>query len=426
MRLLILGSGGREHALAWRLARDPGLNQLICAPGNPGMTAVATCRPASLADPDSIASLAGDLGVDLTIVGPEAPLAAGLVDLFEARGLAIVGPRQAAAELESSKAFAKDFMVRHQVPTARHRLVRAAGDAKRLLDSGEFGYPVVLKADGLAAGKGVVVAANRAEASAAVDSMMVERRFGQAGATLVVEEFLRGREASFFVLTDGRKAVELPSAEDHKRAFDADHGPNTGGMGAFAPSPLMTDEMRRRVVDEIVHPVLAGMREEGREYRGFLYVGLMLTAEGPKVVEFNVRLGDPETQVVLPLVGGELLPLLEGAARGRLDADRIETRAERAVGVVLASGGYPDAYKTGMAIGGVGEAEAMDGVLVFHAGTAARDGALVTAGGRVLTVVGRGTGFPAAIDAAYRAAGAITFEGMHMRRDIGRRAVEGR
>ena len=426
MRLLILGSGGREHALAWRLARDPGLNQLICAPGNPGMTAVATCRPASLADPDSIASLAGDLGVDLTIVGPEAPLAAGLVDLFEARGLAIVGPRQAAAELESSKAFAKDFMVRHQVPTARHRLVRAAGDAKRLLDSGEFGYPVVLKADGLAAGKGVVVAADRAEASAAVDSMMVERRFGQAGATLVVEEFLRGREASFFVLTDGRKAVELPSAEDHKRAFDADHGPNTGGMGAFAPSPLMTDEMRRRVVDEIVHPVLAGMREEGREYRGFLYVGLMLTAEGPKVVEFNVRLGDPETQVVLPLVGGELLPLLEGAARGRLDADRIETRAERAVGVVLASGGYPDAYKTGMAIGGVGEAEAMDGVLVFHAGTAARDGALVTAGGRVLTVVGRGTGFPAAIDAAYRAAGAITFEGMHMRRDIGRRAVEGR
>ena len=422
MNVLVVGGGGREHALVWALARDGGRPRLLCAPGNAGIASLATCVPANLGDPQALLAVADAARVDLTVVGPELPLTKGVVDLFVARGHAVVGPTQAAAELESSKAFAKAFMARYRVPTARYRVCDTAGDAITCLDHGGFGWPVVLKADGLAAGKGVVVATNRPMAEAAVRAAMIDRRFGEAGARLVIEEFLVGGEASFFVLTDGRTVVPLPSAQDHKRAYDNDQGPNTGGMGAFAPSPLVDDRMRDRILAEIVHPVIDGMRAEGREFRGFLYVGLMLTSEGPKVVEFNVRLGDPETQVVLPLLDGGLLTPLTQTAAGRLEGTGCGCRDGACVGVVLASGGYPEQYETGRAISGLDRAAAMDDVIVFHAGTARRGGDVVTAGGRVLTVVGCGPDLSQAARRAYESAEVISFDGRHMRRDIGARA----
>jgi len=426
MRVLVIGTGAREHALAWALARDPETDKLICAPGNPGTAQLATNVPVEVSDPSALLALAERESAGLTVVGPEVPLAAGVADRFAAAGRLLIGPTRVAAELESSKAFAKEFMARRRIPTARHRLATSADEAKTLLSTGEFGFPVVLKADGLAAGKGVVVAPDRQTALAAVEAMMVERRFGAAGARIVVEEYLEGREASFFVLTDGTRVVTLPSAEDHKRALDGDRGPNTGGMGAFAPSPLIDEPVGRRVLDEIVLPTLDGMRAEGREYRGFLYVGLMITRDGPKVVEFNVRLGDPETQVVLPMIEGRLLPLFESAARGRLVVDRVRTSADSLVGVVLASRGYPDHYEKGKPIAGLDEAAACPGALVFHAGTAVCDGRVVTAGGRVVTVVGRGATLGDAIGTAYGAAAHISFEGLSMRRDIGAKALEAR
>jgi len=423
MRVLIVGGGGREHALAWALARDPAVTGIVCAPGNAGIASLAASVPADVGDPSMLLALAVRERADLTIIGPELPLTTGVVDLFAANGHPIVGPTRAAAELESSKAFAKDFMARRRVPTAHYRVCDTADLASATLASGEFGYPVVIKADGLAAGKGVVVAPDRQAAEAAVRAAMVEKRFGDAGARLVVEECLEGQEASFFVLTDGCAVVPLPSAQDHKRAFDHDQGPNTGGMGAFAPSPLVDAAMTRRVLEAIVHPVIEGMRAEGREYRGFLYVGLMLTRDGPKVVEFNVRLGDPEAQVVLPLVDSGLLPLLSQAAAGRLEETACAVRDGAAVGVVLASAGYPEKYETGKPIAGLNRAASMRDVIVFHAGTARRGDEIVTAGGRVLTVVGLGGSYREAIARAYEAAGAISFEGRHMRRDIGQKAV---
>ena len=328
------------------------------------------------------------------------------------------GPTRDAAALESSKVFAKDLMVRYGIPTAPHAVVASADEALTALRSRTFGFPVVLKADGLAAGKGVVIAETLADAETAVRDMMVDRKFGEAGDRLVIEEFMRGREASFFVLTDGTHARVLPSAEDHKRAFDGDQGPNTGGMGAFSPSPLVDDACASRVLDQIVFPTLRAMAKEGRPFAGFLYCGLMLTADGPKVVEFNARMGDPETQVVLPALDEPLLPHLQAAARGELESGVFRTRPERFVGVVVASGGYPDRFETGKVISGLDAAES-HGALVFHAGTAARDGAVVTAGGRVLTVVGRGADFVAAREQAYRGVSCITFDGAFCRRDIG-------
>jgi phosphoribosylamine--glycine ligase len=423
MRILVVGGGAREHAIADRLAADADAPQIVCAPGNPGIARIARCVAADLMNPDDLLTIAARERIDLTIVGPELPLTAGVADRFVANGRLIVGPTRGAALLESSKAFAKSFMARHGVPTARFETVDSIDAARRLVRSGELGFPIVLKADGLAAGKGVVVAEDRAAAESAIDAAMRERRFGAAGERLVVEEFLRGSEASFFVLSDGTRTLPIGSAQDHKRAFDDDRGPNTGGMGAFAPSPLIDAALQARIIREIVEPVMTGMAAEGRPYRGFLYVGLMLTPDGPKVVEFNVRLGDPEAQVILPLIAEPLLPLLVAAGCGELRQTTCRMHPDRTTGVVLASRGYPESSSSGDAIEGVEAAEGVPGVVVYHAGTALRDGRLVTAGGRVLTVVGQGCEFAEAISRAYAGVLQISFDGMQYRRDIGKNAL---
>lgn len=426
MKVLVLGSGGREHALVWRLRQDPEVTAIVAAPGNPGMAQGAgssvRIRTIDLNSPPAMAALARDERADLTIVGPELPLAAGVVDLFRAERLPIVGPTAAAARLETSKAFAKAFMARHAVPTARFLVAADASEAEAVVTDATFGWPLVIKADGLAGGKGVVIALDPKEAMSAVREAMVDRRFGDAGGTVVFEECLRGPEVSVFALSDGGTARVLLSAQDHKRAFDNDEGPNTGGMGAFAPSPLYTPELDARVRAEIIDPVIAGMRAEGHSYTGFLYAGLMLTADGPKVIEFNARFGDPEAQVVLPALSGPFAKVLMAAARGHLAAaPELDWNGEVFAGVVLASGGYPGTFDSGLPIAGL-DAEQGD-ALVFHAGTALSDGRFVTAGGRVLTVVGRGSGYRAAIDRAYHAAARITFDKMHFRKDIGRSAL---
>jgi phosphoribosylamine---glycine ligase len=423
MKILVIGSGAREHAMAWKLARERAVTGLYCAPGNPGIAGLARCIAAEVTKPEELLAVATREGIDLTVVGPEVPLSLGVVDLFLSRDLAIVGPTRAAAALESSKSFAKDFMARHRVPTAAYLVCTSADEALSALASGQFGYPVVLKADGLAAGKGVVIAHDQTTAEAAVREAMIDRRFGDAGERLVIEEFLAGEEASYFVLADGTRFVPLSSAQDHKRIFDNDEGPNTGGMGAFAPSPLITPSMEQRVLDEVVAPVLNGMKAEGNPFRGFLYVGLMITSTGPKVIEFNVRFGDPEAQVVLPMLDEDLSWLLAAAATGALPNRPARFRAEAHVGVVLAAGGYPDSAESGKVITGLDAAARIPNALVFHAGTTKRDGQIVTNGGRVLTVVGRGATHRDAIAVAYEAAQQVHFEGMQFRRDIGRKAL---
>ena len=425
MKILVVGSGAREHAMAWKLADERSVSEVLCAPGNPGIAALARCVPANAGSPAALLAIAVREAVDLTVVGPELPLSLGVVDVFAAAGHAIVGPSKTAAALESSKAFAKSFMERHRIPTARFRVCDSADAAYAAIASGDFGYPVVLKADGLAAGKGVVIAGDRASAEDTVRMTMVDRRFGAAGERLVLEEFLVGEEASYFVMADGTACVPLSSAQDHKRILDGDRGANTGGMGAFAPSPRMTLEVERRVLDEIVRPVLDGMEREDHPFRGFLYVGLMLTSSGPKVVEFNVRFGDPEAQVVLPRLDEDLSWLLGSAAMGVLPSRPARFRGDPHVGVVLAAAGYPESAQTGKVITGLEEASRVPGALVFHAATSRHDEELVTAGGRVLTVVGRGGGYREAIDVAYRAASHIHFEGMQLRTDIGRKALRG-
>jgi phosphoribosylamine---glycine ligase len=422
MKILVIGSGGREHALVRALRRVPHV-EVTCAPGNAGIALDATIVAIDAGDVDALLALAERERFDLTVVGPELPLDRGVVDRFRAAGHRIFGPSRAAAQLECSKAFAKAFMTRHGIPTARYRVCRSAAEAYSTVEGGELGLPLVVKADGLAAGKGVVVAATRADAESAVRGAMEDRQFGDAGTTIVLEECLDGPEVSFFALCDGGTAIPLGSAQDHKRVFDDDRGPNTGGMGAFAPSPLMDSSLASSVMREIVEPVVRGMREDGHEYRGFLYAGLMLTCDGPKVIEFNVRFGDPEAQAVLPLIEADLSSLLTAAAEGRLVAASIALRPEVTVGVVLASGGYPGSVKAGLPIHGIADAAALDGVEVFHAGTSRRDNQIVTAGGRVLTVVGRGGDFDRAIARAYEGVSRISFDGMQFRRDIGRKAL---
>jgi len=423
MRVLVVGSGAREHALAARLSRDLDRGALICAPGNPGIASLARTVSVDSSDIDGLLDLVRQEHVDLTVVGPELPLSLGIADRFQEAGRLLFGPTASAARLESSKAFAKTFMARHGVPTARFHTADSYDAALRVVRGGEFGFPVVLKADGLAAGKGVVVAENVGAAEATITNVMRGRRFGAAGDRIVIEEFLRGSEVSFFALCDGSHALPIGTAQDHKRIFDEDRGPNTGGMGAFAPSPLVDDELRARVMREIVDRVMAGMIEDGAPYRGFLYVGLMLTSDGPKVIEFNVRLGDPEAQVILPLIDQPLAPLLAAAAKGALTEPSVKLGRDFYTGVVVASRGYPESSESGQAIDGIEGAERIPQLAVYHAGTAQRNGHLVTAGGRVLTVVGKGSQLAESIVRAYAGVLQIWFPGMQFRHDIGRKAL---
>jgi phosphoribosylamine--glycine ligase len=420
MKILVVGSGAREHALCWRLSRDPGVAVVHCAPGTAGIARRYRCHPVAVDDRDAIFALAERERADLTVIGPELPLANGVADLFAARGRPVFGPRRVAAQLETSKAFAKDFMNTHGVPTARYRVCTSASEALEVIRRGEFGDSLVVKADGLAAGKGVIVAESRAEAEAAVRAAMIEHAFGAAGQRVVIEERLAGPEVSFFVIADGEYVVPLVAAQDHKRIYDGDRGPNTGGMGAFTPSPLVDDALRDRILAEIVRPVLDGLILHGSPYRGVLYCGLMITREGPKVIEFNVRFGDPEAQVILPMIDQPLTPILWAAATGVLRSSHVAIGTEPHVGVVLAAAGYPGEVRTGQRIDGVDD---VDDALVFFAGVKEGDGTLVTSGGRVMTVVGRGATFAAAIENAYTAVSRIRFDGMQYRRDIGQKAI---
>jgi phosphoribosylamine--glycine ligase len=421
LRVLLLGGGGREHALAWKLAQSPVLGRLYAAPGNPGIAQVADCVPVRADAVDAVIEVARRERIDLTVVGPEAPLALGVADALEARGCPVFGPSRAAAELESSKAFAKAFFMRHGIPTARFGVFDAPAPARAF--ARELGGRVVVKADGLAAGKGAIVCEDAAAADRALADLLERRVLGDAGARVVVEEFLDGEEVSVFALTDGRAVCPLAAAQDHKAVFDGDRGPNTGGMGAYSPAPALGEALAAEIRRGILEPTVAGMAAEGRPYRGVLYAGLMLTAAGPRVLEYNVRFGDPECQVLMLRLAEDLLPLCRAVAEGRGLPPAAAWRPDAAVCVVVASGGYPGEYRVGLPIDGIERAEAHPGVTVFHAGTARRDGRLVTAGGRVLGVAAVGADVAAAVARAYAATAEIRFDGMHYRRDIGHRAL---
>ncbi|MGZ4190649.1 MAG: phosphoribosylamine--glycine ligase [Actinomycetota bacterium] len=421
MRILVVGSGGREHALAWKLGQNPTVDKIFAVPGNAGIAEVAECFQADVADAETLSNLAEDLGIDLTVIGPEAPLVAGLADELESRGLAVFGPSKAAARIEGSKAWAKEIMGKAKVPTARSGTFIDVDAATSYLE--QLSPPYVVKADGLAAGKGVSICGSRDEAVRALRESLVDARFGEAGATVVVEEFLEGEELSLFCLTDGRAVLPLAAAQDFKRAHDGDGGPNTGGMGAYSPVPHMPADVVARAVSEIFEPVVHQMEHEGARFRGLLYGGLMVTAEGPKVLEFNCRFGDPETQAVLPRLESDLTELMLACAEGNLSHYAPRWRPAACVTVVLASGGYPGEFETGKEIRGLAEAGSMPGVFVFHAGTARRR-SVVTAGGRVLGVSALGTDLGEARARAYDAVDAIDYEGKQYRRDIALKAAE--
>jgi phosphoribosylamine---glycine ligase len=417
LRVLVVGGGGREHALVWKLSRAEGIEEIYAAPGNPGMAGMATCVPIASDGTVELAEFAASLRIDLTVVGPELPLVLGIADEFARRELPLLGPSRAAAEVEGSKAFTKEFCGRHGIPTPPARVVHTRNEAVAAVD--RFKVPVVFKADGLAAGKGVQVCRTKDDVEAALVRYFEERAFGAAGERVVVERCLAGRELSFMVLTDGASIVPLAAARDYKRLGDGDQGPNTGGMGSISPVPTESG-LAAEILRTIVQPAVAGLASEGRPYRGVLYAGVMVTDGGPALLEFNCRLGDPETQAVLPRLDDDLLPLLRGAATGTLGGLRATWRREAAVCVVAATEGYPAAPRRGDAISGLGEALGQPGVLIFHAGTAMDDGHLVTAGGRVLSVVGRGVTLDEASACAYAALGRIHFPGMQYRRDIGK------
>ena len=425
MQILLIGGGGREHALAWKLAQSAQVEKIWAAPGNPGIAAVEKCEcvELNLNDLDAVAVFAEEHGIDLTVVGPEATLVAGIADVFASRGLAVFGPSKAAAQLEGSKAFAKNIMAKYDIPTAFFKVCEDIETAKAYVK--EKGAPIVIKADGLAAGKGVVVAMTEAEALEAIDEMMGEQhKFGGAGARVVIEEFMQGEEASLLAFTDGEHIVPMIASQDHKRAFDGDKGPNTGGMGTYAPAPVLTDILRLRAVEKILKPIVAAMKAEGMPYKGCLYAGLMVCGDEVKVVEFNCRFGDPETQVVLPLLDGDLAEIMLACATGGLDKVDIGWKDKATVCVVLASGGYPESYKNGYPISGLDKADALPDTVVFHAGTKISDGGVVTAGGRVLGVTAGGKDIAEAQERAYKAVSLISFTDMQYRKDIAWRALK--
>ncbi|MEO7431969.1 MAG: phosphoribosylamine--glycine ligase [Dokdonella sp.] len=423
MKLLVIGSGGREHALAWKLAQSTRVDEVIVAPGNAGTAREPGVRNASVgvSDVDGLLALAIDQAIDLTVVGPEAALAAGVVDRFRAAGLRCFGPTRIAAQLESSKAFAKDFLARHNIPTSRYAVFTDLGQA--LAHVRANGAPIVIKADGLAAGKGVVVALTLADAEQALHDMLGAHSFGDASARVVIEEFLEGEEASYIVMSDGVHVLPLATSQDHKRRDEGDLGPNTGGMGAYSPAPVVTPEVERRILDEVIHPTIAGMAAEGAPFGGFLYAGLMIDAHGaPKVIEFNARLGDPETQPILLRLQSDLVDLVDAALDGRLDSIVAQWDTRPAIGVVMAAGGYPGPVRAHDVISGL-EIGAGPDAKVFHAGTQLEGDQVVTAGGRVLAVCALGSDLAAARALAYSVASRIRFDGAFLRRDIGHRAL---
>ena len=419
MKILLVGSGGREHALAWKISQSPLLTKLYCAPGNPGTAALAENVPLADSDVQGLASFAAERGIDLTVIGPELPLTLGIVDEFERRGLRIFGPNKKAAELEGSKVFAKQFMDRHRIPTARFKVAESPSQAFRALKSGEFSYPLVIKAEGLAAGKGVIVCPGPKQAEEAVTSIMVNMQFGPAGRRVLIEEHLKGKELSFIVISDGSKMQPLVTTMDHKAAFDGDRGPNTGGMGVISPSPFITPALFADIVGTIVFPTITRMREEGRTFKGVLYVGLMLTASGPKVLEYNCRFGDPETQVQMMRLESDLVDLMLNALNENVLKSEVQWSPKAAGCVVLASGGYPQAYEKDKPISGLEEVSTIPGVTIFHAGTKLENGVYTTNGGRVLNVCASEPALAETMDNIYAAIGGITFDGMHFRRDIG-------
>ena len=424
MKILVVGSGGREHALVWKLGLSDRVREIHCSPGNAGISAAAKTHLLPQLSPRQLLDFAVDRGVDLTVVGPEASLVNGIGDLFRRAGVPLVGPSAAAARLEGSKAFAKDFMARHQIPTAAYRVFDEPSAAERALRSGRFDFPVVLKADGLAAGKGVLICAGLEEAVAALDRIMIAKRFGAAGDRLVIEEFLRGEEASFMVLADGAgNVVPMVPSQDHKQIFEGGRGPNTGGMGAYSMDGLLSPDLQQRILDEVILPTVDGMNQEGHPFAGILYAGLMLTNDGPKVLEFNVRFGDPEAQVILPRLRSDLATLLLQAARGDLASTRAEWTPEAAVCVVAAAKGYPGSYPKGQEISGLANAARTENLVVFHAGTSRANGRFVTSGGRVLGVTALAPSLDDAVRRAYSALREIHFDGIYYRRDIAHRRL---
>jgi phosphoribosylamine---glycine ligase len=422
MKVLVVGGGGREHALVWKISQSKAVKKICCAPGNAGIARIAECVPIGAEDVPSLLAFAEKERIDLTVVGPEAPLTLGIVDSFTARGLRIFGPSRKAAEIEGSKVLSKEIMKKYGIPSADFQAFEDFQEAAKYIR--EKNSPLVIKADGLAAGKGVILCQNAGEALAALNRIMIQKEFGAAGQRVVVEEFLQGEEASFLVFTDGEALLPLPTSQDHKAIFDGDRGPNTGGMGAYSPAPVVTEEVHRAAMETILLPTVRAMASEGRKYRGVLYAGLMIKDGQAKVLEFNARFGDPETQPLLMRMKSDLVPVLEATIEGGVDRLQVEWDPRSTVCVVMASGGYPGSYLKGKIISGLEEAAKVPDAVVFHAGTAFQEGQVVTSGGRVLGVTAIGSGIRGAIETAYRAVGKITWEGMQYRKDIGRRALE--
>jgi phosphoribosylamine---glycine ligase len=423
MRVLIVGNGGREHALAWKVRQSPLVTDVYCAPGNAGIADLASCVPIDSSNIVEVADFAQTIKADLTVVGPELPMVLGIADEFVRRGLRIFSPSRGAAEIEGSKAFAREFMTRHKIPSPRYEVCPSRDDAAAFVARAPFGFPFVVKADGLASGKGTLIVRDAAEGRAAVEEIMAGGKFGSAGARVVMEEFLEGEEVSFLVFSDGSRVVPMASAQDHKRALDGDKGPNTGGMGTVSPTTSLTLDGHKRIMQEVIVPTIAGLAAEGRRFQGVLFAGLMMTESGPKVLEFNARFGDPETQVIMARMRSDIVPILDQCAAGQLGDTRIEWSKEPAVCVVVASRGYPEAPETGKLITGLDALKDWKDVVVYHAATTREDGRLKTVGGRVLGVTALGANLEAAIARAYEAIGCVQFEGMTYRRDIGHRAL---
>ncbi len=419
MKVLIIGSGGREHALAWKVRQSSLVEKVYCAPGNAGTALIAENVPIKETEIQALADFAASEKIDLTIVGPEQPLVMGITDKFEARGLKIFGPSRKAAEIEGSKIFAKQFMVRHRIPTARFQVADTPEMAMKIIRSGEFLFPMVIKADGLAGGKGAVICNNLKKAEETVNNLMIKKQFGPSGERIIIEEYLRGKEVSFIVITDGTRALPLVTTKDHKAVFDGDRGPNTGGMGAISPSPDITKEDFRLIMDGIILPTITRLLEERRKFCGVLYAGLMLTAEGPKVLEYNCRFGDPETQPQMLRLESDLVAIILDAIEGNVMLREVNWKAAPSACVVLTSGGYPLKYETGKKISGLAKAAEMPGITIFHAGTRIEDGNFVTSGGRVINVCASEETLEKTMNKIYEAIKLINFDGMHYRRDIG-------